>query len=90
MGGNPDVDVSYIYLTYFEEDDAKLAEVYDSYKKGDLLTGELKPLSGHVMVVGVFDLIIGSCDILRFSHEQSREAFHVSVQEFENRPGRDT
>ncbi|RAH40634.1 tryptophan--tRNA ligase WRS1 [Aspergillus brunneoviolaceus CBS 621.78] len=49
LGGNPDVDVSYIYLTYFEEDDAKLAEVYDSYKKGDLLTGELKKMTIEVL-----------------------------------------
>lgn len=45
LGGNPDVDVSYIYLTYFEEDDAKLEEVYKSYKSGSLLTGELKKMA---------------------------------------------
>jgi len=45
LGGNPDVDVSYIYLTYFEEDDEKLKEIYDSYKKGNLLTGELKKMA---------------------------------------------
>ncbi|EFX05801.1 tryptophanyl-tRNA synthetase [Grosmannia clavigera kw1407] len=44
-GGNPDVDVAYIYLTYFEEDDEKLAKVYEDYKKGELLTGELKKLA---------------------------------------------
>ncbi|RAL09095.1 tryptophan--tRNA ligase WRS1 [Aspergillus homomorphus CBS 101889] len=49
LGGNPDVDVSYIYLTYFEEDDAKLEEVYTSYKKGDLLTGELKKMTIEVL-----------------------------------------
>ncbi|KAF5859120.1 hypothetical protein ETB97_003311, partial [Aspergillus alliaceus] len=36
LGGNPDVDVSYIYLTYFEEDDAKLEEDYRGYKSGSL------------------------------------------------------
>ena len=45
LGGNPDVDVSYIYLTYFAEDDDKLAEVYKNYKAGTLLTGELKKLA---------------------------------------------
>ncbi|PWY87464.1 tryptophanyl-tRNA synthetase [Aspergillus heteromorphus CBS 117.55] len=45
LGGNPDVDVSYIYLTYFEEDDAKLEEIYKSYKSGELLTGELKKIA---------------------------------------------
>jgi len=44
LGGNPDVDVAYCYLSYFEEDDAKLKEVYDTYKKGELLTGELKAM----------------------------------------------
>lgn len=41
-GGNPDVDVPYQYLTFFLEDDAKLQALYDGYKKGDILTGELK------------------------------------------------
>ncbi len=42
-GGNPDVDVSYQYLRYlFEADDAKLKEIYSSYKKGTLTSGELK------------------------------------------------
>ncbi|KAE8358841.1 hypothetical protein BDV27DRAFT_169132 [Aspergillus caelatus] len=45
LGGNPDVDVSYIYLTYFEEDDAKLDEVYKCYKNGDMLAGELKKMA---------------------------------------------
>ncbi|KAL4929896.1 uncharacterized protein BDV17DRAFT_281085 [Aspergillus undulatus] len=45
LGGNPDVDVSYIYLTYFEDDDAKLEEIYNKYKSGELLTGELKALA---------------------------------------------
>ncbi|CAK7222549.1 tryptophan--tRNA ligase [Sporothrix curviconia] len=49
LGGNPDVDVSYIYLTYFEEDDDKLAKIYDDYKKGEMLTGELKKLAIEVL-----------------------------------------
>lgn len=44
LGGNPDVDVAYQYLTYFEDDDEKLKKVYDEYKKGELLTGELKKM----------------------------------------------
>jgi tryptophanyl-tRNA synthetase len=44
LGGNPDIDVPYCYLSYFEDDDAKLAEVYNKYKKGELLTGELKAM----------------------------------------------
>ncbi|GME67862.1 unnamed protein product [[Candida] boidinii] len=45
LGGNPDVDVAYQYLSFFTDDDEKLASIADSYKKGDLLTGELKQLS---------------------------------------------
>ncbi len=42
-GGNPDIDVSFQLLKYgLEEDDKKLQEIHDSYKKGELLTGELK------------------------------------------------
>lgn len=29
LGGNPDIDVSYQYLRFFEEDDAKLQDIYD-------------------------------------------------------------
>lgn len=56
LGGNPDVDVSYIYLTYFEDDDAKLEQVYKDYKSGALLTGELKKLAIESLqkVVGDF------------------------------------
>ncbi|RME79378.1 MAG: tryptophan--tRNA ligase [Methanobacteriota archaeon] len=43
LGGNPDVDVSFAYLRiFFEEDDKKLREMEESYRNGDLLTGELK------------------------------------------------
>ncbi len=41
-GGNPDVDVSYQWLRYFEPDDKKLKEIHDNYKSGAMLTGELK------------------------------------------------
>ena len=44
LGGNPDVDVSYQWLTFFEEDDKKLKKIYDDYKSGKLLTGELKQI----------------------------------------------
>ena len=44
FGGNPDVDVSYQWLTFFEESDEKLKNIYDDYKSGALLTGELKQI----------------------------------------------
>lgn len=43
-GGNPDVDVSYQWLRFFEEDDKKLERIYDEYKSGKLLSGELKEI----------------------------------------------
>ena len=44
LGGNPDVDVSYQWLTFFEENDEKLKKIYDDYKSGKMLTGELKQI----------------------------------------------
>jgi len=44
LGGNPDVDVSYQWLTFLEEDDKKLEKIYNDYKSGALLTGELKAI----------------------------------------------
>ncbi|KAG0164394.1 tryptophan--tRNA ligase [Apophysomyces sp. BC1034] len=41
-GGNPDVDVAYQYLSFFLDDDEELKKIYDSYKSGELMTGELK------------------------------------------------
>ncbi|MFA5333695.1 MAG: tryptophan--tRNA ligase [Candidatus Nanoarchaeia archaeon] len=44
LGGNPDIDVSYQWLRFFEEDDIKLKKYYDEYKSGKMLTGELKQI----------------------------------------------
>ena len=41
-GGNCDIDISYQYLSFFLEDDAKLEELRRTYTSGDLLTGDLK------------------------------------------------
>ncbi|XP_037096939.1 tryptophan--tRNA ligase, cytoplasmic [Syngnathus acus] len=43
-GGNVDVDVSFMYLTFFLEDDEKLEKIRQDYTSGDLLTGELKKI----------------------------------------------
>jgi len=43
-GGNPDIDISYQWLTYLEEDNKKLKKYYDDYKSGKLLSGEMKAL----------------------------------------------
>ncbi|GHJ88420.1 hypothetical protein NliqN6_4822 [Naganishia liquefaciens] len=44
-GGNPDVDVAFQYLSFFEEDDEKLAQIAADYRAGTLLSGQLKALS---------------------------------------------
>ena len=49
IGGNPDIDVSYQYLRiFFEPDDNKLKKIYDDYKSGKMLTGELKLSLIHI------------------------------------------
>ena len=47
LGGNPDIDVSYQYLTYFMQDSDKLKDIYESYKSGRMLTGELKEIAAE-------------------------------------------
>lgn len=44
FGGNPDVDISFQYLGFFEEDDELLARLADEYRAGKLLSGELKKM----------------------------------------------
>ena len=45
LGGNPDIDVSYQYLKiFFEPDDMALKKIYDDYKSGKMITGELKAI----------------------------------------------
>ncbi|KAJ9106151.1 hypothetical protein QFC21_001294 [Naganishia friedmannii] len=43
-GGNPDVDVPFQYLSFFEEDDEKLAQIAADYRAGTLLSGQLKAM----------------------------------------------
>ncbi|KAJ7273047.1 hypothetical protein C8J57DRAFT_1316406 [Mycena rebaudengoi] len=42
LGGDPEVDVSYQYLSFFLEDDAELERLGVEYRAGRLLTGQLK------------------------------------------------
>uniref|UniRef100_A0AAY4DQ85 Tryptophan--tRNA ligase, cytoplasmic n=1 Tax=Denticeps clupeoides TaxID=299321 RepID=A0AAY4DQ85_9TELE len=42
FGGNADVDVSFMYLTFFLDDDEQLEKIRQDYTSGALLTGELK------------------------------------------------
>ncbi|WWD21463.1 tryptophan-tRNA ligase [Kwoniella shandongensis] len=41
-GGNPDVDIAYQYLSFFEDDDAKMESLAKGYRAGTLSTSEMK------------------------------------------------
>lgn len=69
-GGNPDVDTSYQWLTFFEESDKKLKKVYDDYKSGDLLTGELK------------QILVDKVNNLLKEHQERREKAKNRIDEF--------
>ncbi len=43
-GGNPEIDVACQWLKYFEEDDKKLEKIFNDYKSGKLLSGEVKAI----------------------------------------------
>lgn len=45
QGGDTDVDVSYHFLKFFLADDAELKKVHDTYRSGELLSGEIKKLA---------------------------------------------
>ena len=66
-GGNPDIDVSFQYLRFFfEPNDEKLQKIYDDYKSGELLSGELKAI-----------LIEKMSDFLE-KHQANREKANVN------------
>ena len=69
-GGNPDIDIAYQYLTFFEEDDKKLEKIYRDYKSGRLLTSELKKI--------VIDRINGFLK----GHQKRREKAKKEVKKF--------
>lgn len=70
-GGNPDIDVSYQYLRmFFEPDDKKLQKIYDDYKSGKLLTGELK------------QILIDKINAFLKEHQKKREQARKQVDKF--------
>lgn len=42
LGGNPEIDVAYQYLEFFEPNDQILIDLADGYRKGVLTSGEMK------------------------------------------------
>ncbi|MBS3167557.1 tryptophan--tRNA ligase [Candidatus Woesearchaeota archaeon] len=70
-GGNPDIDVSYQWLRMmFEPDDKKLEKIYQDYKSGALLTGELK------------EILIEKVTYFLKEHQKNREKAKKQVNKF--------
>ncbi|ETW85347.1 hypothetical protein HETIRDRAFT_432147 [Heterobasidion irregulare TC 32-1] len=55
LGGDPDVDVSYQYLSFFLDDDEELQRIGEEYRAGRLLTGQLKAKCIQVLQAFVKD-----------------------------------
>ena len=71
LGGNPDVDVSYQWLRMmFEPDDKKLEKIYNDYKSGKLLSGELK------------EILIEKVKVFLKEHQKNREKAKKQVDKF--------
>jgi len=69
-GGNPDIDTSYQWLTFFEEDDKKLKKIYDDYRSGSLLSGELK------------QILIDKLNAFLKEHQRKREQARKVIDSF--------
>lgn len=71
LGGNPDIDVSFQYLRiFFEPDDNKLKTIYNDYKSGKLLSGELKAI------------LIEKMNSFLAVHQENREKAKDKIDEF--------
>jgi len=83
LGGNPDVDVAYTYLSYFLEDDAELEELATKYRSGELLTGEMKQrcISELQAFVGAFRERRA-----KVTHETMREYMRPRKLEYQGNP----
>ncbi|MBI2139938.1 tryptophan--tRNA ligase [Candidatus Woesearchaeota archaeon] len=69
-GGNPEIDASYQWLTFFEEDDKKLEKIYHDYKSGKLLSGELK------------QILIDTLNVFLKEHQAKREKARKVLDKF--------
>jgi len=70
-GGNPDIDMCFIWLKYlFEPDEKKLEQIYWDYKTGKMLTSELKEI-----------FIEKATSFLR-KHQEAREKARKELDKF--------
>jgi tryptophanyl-tRNA synthetase len=70
IGGNPDIDISYQWLTFFENDEDKLKQIYQDYKSGKLLSGEIKAL------------LIDKLNTFLAEHQKNRELARKKINQF--------
>ncbi len=71
LGGNTEIDISFQYLKFFfEDDDKKLAKIEDDYKKGKLLSGELKKI------------LIEKASAFLKNHQKNREKAKNDINKF--------
>lgn len=69
-GGNPDIDMAYQWLTFFEYDDKVLKKIYDDYRAGTLLSGELK------------QILIDKLNAFLKDHQKKREKARKQLDKF--------
>jgi tryptophanyl-tRNA synthetase len=70
-GGNPEIDVAFQMLRYgMEPDDEKLEKIYQDYKSGKLLSGELKKI------------LIEKVSVFLTEHQKRREKAKKEVEKF--------
>ncbi|MDP3990093.1 MAG: tryptophan--tRNA ligase [archaeon] len=69
-GGNPEVDVAYQWLMFFEKDDKRLEKIYQDYKSGKLLSGELKAI------------LIEKLNVFLAEHQKKREKAKKQIDSF--------
>jgi tryptophanyl-tRNA synthetase len=69
-GGNPNIDISYQWLTFLEEDDKKLKKIHDDYKSGKMLTGELKKI------------LVDKINMFLVQHNKAREKARKEIKKF--------
>lgn len=74
LGGNPDIDVACQWMQYFEDDDEKLQDMWDKYRKGELLSGEAKAM----LIEKINEFLKG--------HQERRKKAHKLIDEFIYKP----
>ncbi len=69
-GGNPNIDISYQWLTFLEEEDKKLKKIHDDYNSGKMLTGELKKI------------LVDKINTFLTNHNKAREKARKEMKKF--------